>query len=216
VIKLSATYRETLPLLIVFFFGVSITAAFFVDIPALSDFASTMQSYASVIISFAFIVALVGLARRHFTRFVKEENAIERGFGIMMIVVIVAYVAIGVGLGQNSELYQTIWNFYMNIRGVLYGMWMFFYSSAAYRTLRVRSTESLMLAFAGVIMLMANATIYGVIWPGFSQIGEWLMKVVNTGVVRAIIMGAAFGAVIRSIRILYGMERSYLGIAQEE
>ena len=90
---------------------------------------------------------------------------------------------------------------------------------------RVRNVEAgILLAAAMVVMLGVNP--YGVMlfsWvpsmgpiPGGSEflpwVTNWLMEIPNAAAQRGIIIGAALGAAAMSLRVLLGIERSYLGI----
>ena len=45
----------------------------------------------------------------------------------------------------------------------------------------------------------------------FPEVGRWIMNVLNTTGRRAIMMGAALGAIATGLRVILGIERSHLG-----
>jgi hypothetical protein len=46
---------------------------------------------------------------------------------------------------------------------------------------------------------------------GFPGIKDWIMSVPNMAAKRAILMGAALGAISTGIRVILGIERAHLG-----
>jgi hypothetical protein len=100
--------------------------------------------------------------------------------------------------------------------GTMFAMLAFYISSAAYRAFRARSAEAtLLLLTASIVMLwrvpMGEALLNNIshYLPGF--INTYIMNGVNMSVQRGIIMGAALGAASMSLRILVGIERTYMG-----
>jgi hypothetical protein len=51
---------------------------------------------------------------------------------------------------------------------------------------------------------------YG-IWHGFPSLVEWIMTVPNTAANRGIIFGINLGLISMALRVLLGIERSYMG-----
>ena len=51
--------------------------------------------------------------------------------------------------------------------------------------------------------------------PITGDITQWILNVLNASVRRAILIGVSLGAVALSLKIIFGMERSYLGGGKE-
>jgi len=104
----------------------------------------------------------------------------------------------------------------MPMMATMFATLAFYIASAAYRAFRARTAEStLLLVTACLIMLwrvpMGEAFLN--LFPG--NIPEWLntyiMNGANLAVQRGIIIGAALGAASMSLRIILGIERTYMG-----
>ena len=92
----------------------------------------------------------------------------------------------------------------------------FYIASAAYRAFRARSAEAtLLLITATLVMLwrvpMGEAFLN--LFPGDipGLINTYVMNGANMAVQRGIIIGAALGAASMSLRIILGIERTYMG-----
>lgn len=92
----------------------------------------------------------------------------------------------------------------------------FYIASAAYRAFRTRTAEAtILLATACLVMLwrvpMGEALLN--FFPGDipSFLNTYVMNGANMAVQRGIIIGAALGAASMSLRIILGIERTYMG-----
>ena len=106
---------------------------------------------------------------------------------------------------------------YTPLQATMFSMLAFFIASAAYRAFRARSFEALLLLIAAVLVMLGRVPLgiylLGKIFPWIpaDDIANWIMMIPNTAGQRAILIGAGFGAVAVSLKILLGIERSHLG-----
>ena len=98
----------------------------------------------------------------------------------------------------------------------MFAMLAFYIASAAYRAFRARNAEAtLLLLTATLVMLwrvpMGEAFLN--LFPGDlpQLINTYVMNGANMAVQRGIIIGAALGAASMSLRIMLGIERTYMG-----
>ena len=68
-----------------------------------------------------------------------------------------------------------------------------------------------MLLLAAVIVMFGRVPISEMISSKFAQASDFLMSCPNLAAKRGIMLGIALGAIAQSVRILFGLERSYLG-----
>ena len=60
-------------------------------------------------------------------------------------------------------------------------------------------------------MLLAQAPIGRWITTALPHLSDWILDILSNGSRRAIIMGAAVGAIATGLRVILGIERSHLG-----
>ena len=114
--------------------------------------------------------------------------------------------------GKEGRVY--VW-FYDHVfapcNATMFALLAFFVASAAFRAFRARNVEAALLLGSAIIILLARAPIGRVLSESVPALGQWILDVPNNGSRRAIMMGAAIGAISTSLRIILGLERAHLG-----
>jgi len=118
----------------------------------------------------------------------------------------------------------------------MFSILAFFIASAAYRTFRAKNLEALLLLIAAVVVMFGRVPIselfvkwglyvaklfpplhefvtqsLGVSRTVFAEVAGFVMQTLNMAAKRGIMLGIALGAISQSLRILFGIERSYMG-----
>ncbi|MDY0151241.1 MAG: hypothetical protein RBS43_03090 [Candidatus Cloacimonas sp.] len=102
----------------------------------------------------------------------------------------------------------------------MFSLLAFFIASAAYRAFIIRSFESNLLMITAVIVIIGRTSLGGMLtgWLPESlkfwhlpNLSDFIMEFPNTAAQRAIMISAALGIIGSSLRIILGIERSYLG-----
>jgi uncharacterized membrane protein len=101
------------------------------------------------------------------------------------------------------------------LQGTMFAILALFIASAAYRSFRARSREAAVLLIAAVIVMMGRVPLGEYLIPLSGDLSQWILNVLNASVRRAILIGVSLGTVALSIKIIFGMERSYLGGGKE-
>lgn len=93
----------------------------------------------------------------------------------------------------------------------MFALLAFFIASAAFRAFRARNTEAALLLGAAILVMIGSVPIGRAIWSDLPDVKNWILEYANTAGRRAIIIGAALGAIATSLRVILGLERSHLG-----
>jgi hypothetical protein len=67
------------------------------------------------------------------------------------------------------------------------------------------------LLVAAILVMWGRVPLGEHLIPGVGYIAEWIMNVPNTAAQRGILIGVSLGGIATSIKIICGIERSYLG-----
>jgi hypothetical protein len=114
--------------------------------------------------------------------------------------------------GQEGRVFVWLYDHvFAPCNATMFALLAFFVASAAFRAFRARNVESALLLGAAIIIMIGNMPMGRAIWADLPDIKDWILAVPNNGSRRAIIMGAAVGAIATSLRVVLGLERSHLG-----
>lgn len=113
---------------------------------------------------------------------------------------------------KQPNPYQWIFLFLFSpMQATMFSILAFYIASAAYRAFKAKTRESTLLLGAAFLVMLGRVPIGASLWSGFGAVADWIMEVPNTAGQRAILIGAALGIVSTALRILLGIERSYMG-----
>jgi hypothetical protein len=115
------------------------------------------------------------------------------------------------------NLFQWLYEYvYTPLQSTMFSILAFYVASAAYRAFRARTLEGTLLLVAAFLVMIGRVSLGYVLnrwsgWLPFPAIADWIMSVLNSAGQRAIMIGAALGIVSASLRMLLGLEQTYLG-----
>jgi hypothetical protein len=211
--------RREIPMIVAFVAGVIIILEFFV--PSLRSVASEIQKWYLVVVAFAILVGAFNLLRMNYMK-IRGRRA-DWPYSIILIIGLFAMAIAGIFFGiDQGTVFDWLFNYLMfPMSSTMFALLAFFVASAAYRAFRARAVDATLLLVAAIIVMLGQVPI-GSIW-----VPEWwprelvfltpdwlkdrIMNIFNTAGQRAILIGASLGVVSTSLRILLGIERSYLG-----
>jgi len=203
--------KRTLPLGLCFVMGIVMIIQFFIPHPLSLKFNSIILNWIIVLSAFALVLAIGNLVMYH-TNKIKRKN--EGWFYSLVTLLSMTLMAI-IGLfwgAETDSLFQTI---YMNILAPLgstmFALLAYYMASAAYRAFRARSLEATLLLLAAFIVMIGFMPFAQYLHPQFPTFAEWIMKVPNMASKRGILFGVAFGSIATALKIILGIERSWLG-----
>lgn len=117
--------------------------------------------------------------------------------------------------GPSGRVYVWIYDHvFAPCNSTMFALLAFFVASAAFRAFRARNAEAALLLVSAIIILVARAPIGRSISPMLPEFSDWILDIPNNAGRRAIMMGAAIGAIATGLRVILGLERSHLGADQ--
>ncbi|MCZ7625510.1 MAG: hypothetical protein M5R38_06450 [Candidatus Methylomirabilis sp.] len=165
-----------------------------------------------IILGFAMILGIASLCHVHYAK-IRTRVA---GWGYSLVVYLSMVMTVVVGIWSRGQEEGTgfgwIYSYaLLALQGTMFSMLGFFVASAAFRAFRARSKEAAVLLVAAVVMMFGRVPLGEYLIPAAGPIAGWLLNVLNTAARRGIIIGISLGGIATSIKIIFGIERSYLG-----
>ncbi len=212
-------YKRTIPLVIVFVIGLLGFVHDFVPHPMSAKFREMMTTWGRVMGGFGLVLGIYSLAHVHYTRIRRTQP----GWGYSFFFFLGAGVTFFFGLynsgngpigatpGRESTfnwLYQYI---QVPCTATIFSILAFFMASAAFRTFRARNLEAALLLLAAIIVMFGRVPVSELLTESFPKAADLLLEFPNNAAKRGILLGVSLGAISQSVRILFGIERSYFG-----
>jgi hypothetical protein len=183
-----------------------------------------------IIAVFAFFLGGGNLVRVHFTKVYRKKQ--DWGFSIVTLVGFTIMLVAGLGkiggppgitgsvTAEGSLLNTLFVHIITPLSSTMYALLAFFVASASYRAFRAKNREATILLIAAFVILLGRTPL-GVLatsWIGESlsilqipNLAVWVMNAPNLAGQRAILIGVGLGVVSMSLRLILGMDRTYLG-----
>ena len=206
--------KREVPLVIAFVTGVIIVLDYFFKIGSgavsLANLSREIQNWVLIVAAFALGLAAVNLVRIH-AGYIRAKKP---GWynSVALIAALAVMTSIGVIKGTNDPLYRYWYTgFLVPVDATIFSLLAFYITSAAYRAFRARNSDAAILLVTAFVVMLGRAPIGELIWKGVPSVTNWIMDYPNMAGQRGIIIGAAIGALALGLRILVGLERSYLG-----
>jgi PEGA domain-containing protein len=114
--------------------------------------------------------------------------------------------------GVQGRVYTWLYDhLFAPCNATMFALLAFFIASAAFRAFRARNLESALLLGSAILIMIGLVPLGRALSPYFPAVAEWIVQIPNNAGRRAIMIGAALGAIATSLRVLVGIERSHLG-----
>lgn len=213
-----ACMKREVPLAISFLTGFAMMIFYYV--PAVESYQDKLLDWFGVLTVFAFILGIGSML-------IVNGNKIQRrstGWGYNVVLLVSFFITLAVGLvwGTREDTpFDWVFKYvYSPLSGTMFSLLAFFIASAAFRAFKAKSAEATLLLLTAFIVMIGRVPIGEHLWnalqisrlmPINELIDHWIMGAFNTAGQRAILLGASIGIISMSLKILLGIERSYLG-----
>jgi len=212
--------RRQLPLLITMIAGLVFAGQYYIPHPQSEQMLTSVTKWLQIIGGFALILGVSSLFQQHAAKIRRKESG--WGYSLVLYAGIVGTIVAGLlangkeSVDGSMTAFGWVYSFMMvPLQGTMFAILAFFIASAAYRSFRARSREAAVLLVAAVIVMMGRVPLGEYMLPISGDVSQWILNVLNASVRRAILIGVSLGAVALSFKIIFGVERSYLGGGKE-
>ncbi len=211
-------FQLTLPLVAALLFGLLGAGINFVPHPAAGELKEMLAQWSRIIGGFAMLLGVFSLLRLHVSRVARREA----GWGYSLFFFAGFAAVLAAGAYNHGKWFWSdeagdpayLWMYdhlFIAMGATMFSVLGFFIASAAYRTFRAKTASAAILLTAAILVMLARAPIGGLITHYIPDMAEWIMMIPNTAAKRAVMFGVSLGVVATSLKIIFGIERTYLG-----
>ncbi len=199
--------RRQIPLVIALVAGVFGALSYVIMDPVVQGLREQMLAWLRLLSAFALLLGIASFLQNHGRKMIRQVpgwafNAIAIASFLLM-----AVVGLFGGIGEGTLFRQLFDHLQAPMESTMFSLLAFFIASAAFRAFRARSKEATLLLGAAVIIMLGR--VIDVDW--LSNITEWILEIPNGAAQRGIVIGVGLGIIATALKIVLGIERSYLG-----
>jgi hypothetical protein len=203
--------KKEIPLIIAFLLGTwMILENFLTGIPWVGTAKEAITNGGIVIMAFTYVLGIYSIISVNAARIKRGQDVVPK---IALLTALSVMVGLGLwrGIAEGSPFNWLYLNLYVPLQATMFSLLAFYIASAAFRAFRARSLEATLLLGCATLVMIGRIPVGEKIWSGLPTISDWIMNFPNLAGKRAIMIGASLGAISTGLRVILGLERSYLG-----
>ena len=217
--------KTTVPIVIAFLSGFVMLLAFFFnpEQSTIGKLEPEVLSWVTIVGGFTLLLGVVSIVRINYSSVKRKSEdwryklaTLISVFAMAIPAMIPTSVSPIFGTGPGS-IYDWLFNYLdAPMMSTMFAMLSFYIASAAFRAFRARSAEATLLLITATLVMLWRIPMGEIVLLKIHHrlpelINTFIMNGANMAVQRGIIIGAALGAAAMSLRIMLGIERTYMG-----
>ena len=184
---------------------------FFLTASLLDQAYQKVLDWVQIIYLFTLWVGALNLLKLHFKKI--QANKTQALYSSVTLAGI--FLMLGFGLFSGKEP-GTAFGWFFNyvlvpLQASMFSLLAFFVASAAFRGFRARSREAFVLLLVASIVMLGRVPIGNLISGFIPDLADWILNFPSMAARRGILIGIGLGTVTTALRIIFGIERTYLG-----
>lgn len=203
--------KRQLPLIIVMTLGFLFVLHTFIPNKISQDFYDWYMDWTKAMSPFAVILGVLSLLMVHGMKI--SRKAVNWQYSIVTLLALLFTAASGFiwGTNEGTPFMWLFKNTQMPMSATMFSLLAFYIASAAYKSFRARSPEATVLLIAAIIVMLGQVPLGAMISKWIPRTSTWILNVPNLAAKRGIMTGVGLGMTATSLKILLGIERTYLG-----
>jgi hypothetical protein len=202
--------KRWIPLLLAILAG-SIVLLSYLQANPIRPLSDGLLQVAALLTAAGLLIGIVNVVNVHIRRMV--ARAADWQYSGVLVIALLTTFGLGLVPGGTSVatgLAGAIFHYvYQPLAGSILALLTFFALRAAWRALQVRPGEASIILVVAVIFLLASGP-WAAVVPGLSEVLQWIRAYPVLGVARGLLLSIGIGALVASIRLLFGFDQPYL------
>jgi hypothetical protein len=209
--------KRTGPLIFGFIIGTLMLIQYFTPNSWVQARYNNVLDWKQVVFGVTLILGVLSLFLFHWRKIARRQE----GWGYSLITLGGLFFMIGVAIvrGQQTGPYRWMFDYVQApMQSTMFALLAFYVASASYRAFRARSFHAALLLGAGVIVMLGRVPLGEMIgfhagdqFFSLASVSNWILNYPNVAAKRGVLIGVQLGIVATAIKIILGIERTYLG-----
>jgi hypothetical protein len=204
-------FKRQIPLLMVMILGFLFVAHTFIPHRISVDFFDWFVSWTRAMAPFALVLGILSLSMVHTTKISRKVPNWQYSIALLVGLVFTGASGFIWGRDPGTPYMWLFTNVQMPMSATMFALLAFYIASAAYKAFRARSMEATVLLIAALIVMLGQVPIGMAISRWIPETSRWILNVPNLAAARAIRLGVGLGMTATALKIILGIERTYLG-----
>ncbi len=203
--------QRQIPVFIAFIFGTFMLVQFFLTSKATTRMYTGVLDWVQIIYVFTLLVGALSFARFHLLKVAKAEKT--KFYNLLTLLALFFMLMAGFGWGTDANsVFMWVFNWIqVPMQSTVFALLAFFVASAAYRGFKARSIEAFLLLLTASLVMLGRVPLGSYLSQAFPDLANWILTVPSMAARRGILIGIGLGVISTSLRIILGIERTYLG-----
>ncbi|KPJ62294.1 hypothetical protein AMJ44_15830 [candidate division WOR-1 bacterium DG_54_3] len=203
--------QRTIPIIVCFVFGLFMLIQFFVPHRISVSAYQTVLDWMQIVFVFTLLVGVISYAKLNAKKVTRTQTG--WGYNLIGLVGLAVMVILGLwkGTGEKTAFLWTFNNLQAPMQSTMFSLLAFFVASAAYRGFRARSWEAGLLLAIAIVVMLGRVPLGSFISQWIPDAANWILRTPSMAAKRGIYIGIGLGTISTSLRIILGIERTYLG-----
>ncbi|MFH1700987.1 MAG: hypothetical protein ABIE07_10400 [Candidatus Zixiibacteriota bacterium] len=202
--------KREIPLMIVFVTGLFMAVQFFIP-------HSSSEFVYEFVMEWTIIIGIFALALGIWSLIRVSANKIKRKaenwqYAIVVLAGLISMTIFALFGGLESYMFRSFFLYIiMPLHATMFSLLAFFIASAAFRAFRAHSLLATVLLLAAIIIMLRFNPFLGFLGEPIGDLAAWILNVPNMAAKRAIVIGIGLGMVGTALKVILGIERTYMG-----
>ena len=209
--------KRTVPLMIVMVGGILMIIQYFIPHQYSQLVFDNYLEWAPIVGAFALILGVGSLTRLHSHKIRRKAKNWQYSWAVLVPLFGMPLFALIIpeSLGGGTDVHGVHDFLFMHIQvpiqSTMFSLLAFYIASAAFRAFRAKSALASILLLAAVIVMLGQVPVGEIFGRWLPNTGLWILRYPNLAAKRAIMLGVGFGMLATNLKIIFGVERNWLG-----
>jgi len=203
--------QRTIPIIVCFVFGFFMLVQFFIP-HRLSVLAyENVLDWMQIIFVFTLLVGVASYIKLNGKRLIQAQAGWVYNLVALAGLALMVILGFWKGTGEDTPFLWMFNNLQAPMQATMFSLLAFFVASAAYRGFRARSWEATLLLLTATIVMLGRVPLGNLLSHWIPDTANWILSVPSMAAKRGLYIGIGLGTISTSLRIILGIERTYLG-----
>jgi hypothetical protein len=178
---------------------------------------NNVLDWKQVVFGITLILGVFSLFMYHWKKIARR--AAGWGYSVVTVCGVIFMIVVAAVISPDGGPYKWMFDYVQApMQSTMFALLAFYVASASYRAFRARSFHAALLLSAGVIVMLGRVPLGELIgfhageeFFSLATVSSWILDYPNLAAKRGIMIGVGLGMTATAIKIIVGIERTYLG-----